>query len=590
MNNNKEYINNNIEKRNLEKNNNSNNIFYAFIIVIISVIFYYILFNWKKRDKSYIIESNYYYTDANSSLINTIKKPKANEGYIIGIDFGAINSGYSYTLKKDNSDIISKKKSPTEIELSRESKKGLRFSIVSSVSLMNYRNEELNKINFIRGIKYLFEPEYKKNIDNNLYFMYPHNFNNDKANIIHQYFLMLKNNINEEIKNNKIKWILAIPSTWNQFEKQIIRNATIESGMINIEYIHESDAGALSFYFDKYIPDEYKKKNNIFMIVDAGGYSIDITIYQIIDNDGTMKQIINTESYKLGNLNIIDKIIKIFEDIFGKTKIDNVKNNNPGEWVKTLNDINNAIENINYIDGMEVFEITGRFGNKNSYYDYENNKKYRITYDKFNINFPGSLIGKLIFENVNIIKAKMGEIIQSMKLKKIKLNSIIIMGGFSQNKIFQNEIETNFKNVKYLSSYYSVISKGSVLYGIHPNMIKSRISPITIGVGYSNNEKNEIILLARKGEEMKNHLLLKIIKLHEKEVDYININIFISNDYFKNFEELEKKIAGKIVLKLDKDNKSDIQLRIIYETIISFSCNYENGKDIDANFIFYHLN
>ena len=43
------------------------------------------------------------------------------------------------------------------------------------------------------------------------------------------------------------------------------------------------------------------------------------------------------------------------------------------------------------------------------------------------------------------------------------------------------------------------------------------------------------------------------------------------------------------MLKLDKDNKSDIQLRIIYETIISFSCNYENGKDIDTNFIFYHL-
>jgi molecular chaperone DnaK (HSP70) len=324
------------------------------------------------------------------------------------------------------------------------------------------------------------------------------------------------------------------------------------------------------------------------MIVDAGGYSIDITIYQIIDNDGTMKQLISTESYKLGILNITDKIIKIIEDIFGKRKIDNARNKDPGEWVKTLNDINNAIENINYIDGMEVFEITGRFGSKNNYYDYENNKKYRITYDKFNIKFPGALIGKLIFENVNIIKEKIGEIIQNMKLKKIKLNSIIITGGFSQNKIFQNEFETNFKNVNYLSSYYRVISKGAVLYGIHPNMIKSRVSPVTIGVGYSNNEKNEIILLVRKGEEMKKNLLFKIIKLHEKEVDYVNINIFISNEDFKNFELLKKNIEGKIVLKLDKDNKSDIHLKIYYETIVRFSCNYENGKEIDAYFEFNH--
>ena len=588
MNNNKEYVNNNSDKRDYEKNNNSHIIFYSFIIVIISIILYFILFNIKKPIKLNIIEQNYYYTDANVSLVDIIKNSKENDEYIIGIDFGAINSGYSYVLKKDISDIISKKKSSTEIELSRETKKGLKFSLVSSVSLMNYRNDELNKINFIKGFKYLFEPDYIKNKENNLCFMYPSNFNNDKANIIHQFFLMLKNNIKEEIKNNKIKWILSIPSTWNQFEKQIIRNATIESGMYNIEYIHESDAAALSFYFDKYIPDKYKKKNNVFMIVDAGGYSIDITIYQIIDKDGTMKQIISTESYNLGILNITYKIIKIIEDIFGKAKIDNVRNKEPGEWVKTLNDINNAIENTNYIDGSEVFEITGRFGNKNNYYDYENNKKYKITYNKFNVNFPGALIGKLIFENVNIIKTKMEEIIQNIKLKQIKLNNIIITGGFSQNKIFQNEIETKFKDVNYLSSYYRVISKGAVLYGIHPNMIRSRISPVTIGVGYSNNEKNEILLLVRKGEEFKKHSLLKIIKLYKKEVDYINLNIFISNDYFINFEELSKNKAGKIVLILDKDNKSDIQLRINYETIISFSCNYENGKDIDANMEFYN--
>jgi len=588
MNNNKEYVNYNNDKRNYGKNNNSQIIFISFSIVIASVILYFILFNMKKPIKLNIIEQNYYYTDANTSLINTIKNSKENEEYIIGIDFGAINSGYSYAFKKDISDIISKKKTPTEIELSRESKKGLKFSFVSSVSLMNYRNDELDKIYFIKGFKYLFGPDYIKNKENNLCFMYPSNFIYDKVNIIHQYFLLLKNNINEEIKNNKIKWILSIPSTWNQFEKQIIRNATIESGMYNIEYIHESDASALSFYFDKYIPDKFKKKNNVFMIVDAGGYSIDITIYQIIDKDGTMKQIISTESYQLGILNIADKIIKIIEDIFGKAKIDNVRSKDPGEWVKTLNDINNAIENTNYIDGSEIFEITGRFGNKNNYYDYESNKKYKITYDKFNVNFPSALIGKLIFENVNIIKAKMEEIIQNIKLKKIKLNNIIITGGFSQNKIFQNEIEAKFKDVNYLSSYYRAISKGGVLYGIHPNMIKSRISPVTIGVGYSNNEKNEILLLVRKGEEMKKNSLLKIIKLYEKEVDYININIFISKDYFINFEELAKNKAGMIMLKLDKDNKNDIQLKINYETIIRFSCNYENGKDIDAFIEFYN--
>ena len=71
------------------------------------------------------------------------------------------------------------------------------------------------------------------------------------------------------------------------------------------------------------------------MLIDTGGLSLDITIYKIIDNYGSMKEIINTQSYFLGILNIVDKIVKILEEIFGKNTINKIKNNKPGKWIKT---------------------------------------------------------------------------------------------------------------------------------------------------------------------------------------------------------------------------------------------------------------
>ena len=64
-----------------------------------------------------------------------IKLPVNNETIIIGIDFGTINSGYSFSIDNDTNKINLKGKSPNEIETSKNTQLGQKISFLASSSL-----------------------------------------------------------------------------------------------------------------------------------------------------------------------------------------------------------------------------------------------------------------------------------------------------------------------------------------------------------------------------------------------------------------------------------------------------------------------
>ena len=362
--------------------------------------------------------------------------------------------------------------------------------------------------------------------------------------------------------------------------------------MFNIDFIYESEASSLALYYDKSIPDFVKKENKTFMLIDAGGYSIDISIYKIIDRNGSIKQIMQTQSLKLGLFDIGSKIIKIFKEIFGENIINKIKKNEPGEWLKILNDINKIIENSYNINGIEINEMKNYFGKKEGIYVFKNQS---IKVDKNNINFPLSLSSKIISENMNLINEKINEIISGLKQeKRLKINNILVTGGLSKNIIFKEKLKSNFNDTEnfiyYIYSYENIISKGAVIHGINLNKIKNRISPITLGIRKNNikDKKESVELLVKKGEEIKNHLV-KYIKPNSYEQNYIKINIYTSEEEFKSLDELENHLSGRIILKLVQNMKGYIKLNIYYDTTINFFANYENGKEVESYFEFYKL-
>ena len=578
----------------------------AINMLIAFFVYIFIYFVFIKEDSSDLLntiekkileEKNFFFTDIKpSELIINNNKIDSIEHLIIGIKFGNIYTSYSYNLGKNLSTIISEKQKSTELELSKATKNGTKYSSKASVSLTNYSMKELKKIIFFKGFKsLLYEDE--SCLNNDMYYQYNNDKNCNTSIILKEYFNLLKNdilsNLDKKYKKYPIKWVFALPENINQYEKQLIKNITTELEMFDLDFIYESDAEILAMYNDKTIPNSVKQQNKTFMLIDAGGYSIDISAYRIIDEQGTIRQIRQTESLNLGIFNISSKIIDILKEIFGKKEIEKIKKNEPGNWIKILSDINKIIENTYRINGIEEFEIKNYFKKNNGNFTFDNKT---IKINKFNIIFPLSLSGKFIYENIELLNEKINEIIYETKEKQnLTINNIIVTGGLSRNKIFKEKLKTNFTDddnfIHYLSSYENDISKGAVFYGMNPDKIKNKISPITLGIrrNYIKNKQETIELLIKKGEIMNNTNLIKYIKPQSPEQKYIKIYIYLTKDDYKDLKELENNLQGAIVLKLDENQKGFIKLMINYDTTINFFAYYENGKDVESFLEYYKL-
>ena len=191
----------------------------------------------------------------NNKNNNYINKNLYYNKILVGIDFGTINSGYSYTIEKDFSKIKSSKIIQTEIILSNKDKQnGLIYSNSAPVTMMNYNQNELRKILYIKSLKSIISSK-NETLNDNIVYFYPNNLILNIEDDITSYFAMLKDDIMKEIDESdekKILFIIAIPSNWDEFQKQLIKKTLNNIGMINIKMIYESEAASLCVYHDKF--------------------------------------------------------------------------------------------------------------------------------------------------------------------------------------------------------------------------------------------------------------------------------------------------------------------------------------------------
>ena len=72
------------------------------------------------------------------------------------------------------------------------------------------------------------------------------------------------------------------------------------------------------------------------MLIDAGGYTVDITINQIVDDNRNIKQLSPPSGGSFGSMNINNEIYKILENKF-KNEFNNFLENNLIKYNKKRN-------------------------------------------------------------------------------------------------------------------------------------------------------------------------------------------------------------------------------------------------------------
>ena len=519
---------------------------------------------------------------------------------IIGIDFGSSVSGFAildngYLNNNFIFDYESTQLYASELVYDAFKSRGYQIGkkILNGVNRINYKLTE--QLFLFRNFKRELNPKSNNNLIKS-------NFPEGKILYLDELiksFLeelrddeIMKNTIVKNKNPKDIKWVLTVPALWNEEGKKLMREAACKALLKynscqyvkdEIQIALEPEAATLAIIYDENIKQKIKI-NNTFLLIDAGGYTVDFSVNKIIDEKYNLEQLTIPKSLPLGSSHINDKIIEIIEYVYTKEVIDNKKKEKYENWEDMLDDIEETKINLNDLKAPN-FKIKIRLKDvyssiwkikKEYYIEHEEYKGETITYSREYIYIPMSIIKK-IYENLinNITKE-----IDNYMEKDIIIDKIIMTGGFSNCKILQEILNKKY-NVDYVNKPYETVMKGAAIFGFRPNQILFRVIPITIGIeNYQNKEmNNEPLIIVRKEDKIKSTDILNetiYLKPNQKTIDFYYSNS--KNLNYGNYKIYKKKLGLlEISPDLSLENKK-INIYMKLSIYISVSFDKENWE------------
>ena len=587
-----------------EKNNFSIKICLYFLIAIsILILLLSILIK-------FILNSNKNNTNDTNTIndTNNIQNNILEFNIKVGIDFGSTSSGYYIIFdpldEKDiKYDVIS-----SQILLDKTDKIGLR---IGENAYERFKVEN-NKTNFLyfTAFKRNLDPKINKNLVKS-------DFPGDEIElkiVIKEFMKKMREEAEGKIKErksnynlNEIKWIITIPPLWDIKGKKIMEEAAKKVGMANLDVILEPEASSLSlFKEDNKIINEYIKKDKTFLIVDAGGYTVDFSANRILD-DNNLEQLMIPVSIVNGSSLINEKIFNILKRFVGEEKVKNIDYQN----IKTTLDyIEEKKKEVDLNEGgnlkldIRPFDI---YCKSESFFSYILSIYYsspdyctqiidgkELTYDNNALLIPKKYISEIINQLITNILFYVDHLLA--KLDHIDL--IVFTGGFSTNKIFREKIEEYKKGhnseIIFMEEPQMTVMKGAALFGLKPTQILKRIIPITIGIAsYETKKQNETCdnddeFFDENKNETRCHKYLTFVRKKESiEMNQIiNKEIHISEEriyiYYNYENEITKESSKYTLGYIDSSfGESDDNFRS-FNLTMKFT-NYINVSIIDEN-------
>lgn len=434
---------------------------------------------------------------------------------VIGIDFGTSGTGYAFSYNKENDIILGKfseqgndVKVPTEIILDSKLEKVLAFGHKCKKYI---EDNELNNGE-------LYFTNIKMNIYNQINTITPYNSSTiyQLVDIIAKILQYIKEeayshiyNGHPEITLNQIKWVVTVPAIWDYSQKGIMIQASEKAGLFNdnterLNFLAlEPEVASLYCSKDDTINLDLISYGKTYIVCDFGGGTGDIATHQK-SLDGEIIERYQSIGGNYGSEEIDKQIYhEVIGKIFGFEHFNdlvekNKKITNPWnedillvEWLNLKREIQtkkkieenskdktfflNCSLFEDFMDGNDIGSLVDNY-NKSCKSDWKVEVKVK---SKWWLKLPY----KIIFDLINEQALKILDLLINIYDKVEDIENIIYVGGYSSNKILLKTIKQKFRDVQHLVPARPDIAviKGAVLFGLNPNIIKSRKSPYTIG-------------------------------------------------------------------------------------------------------------
>lgn len=306
------------------------------------------------------------------------------------------------------------------------------------------------------------------------------------------------------LEYDEIHWVLTVPAIWDDSAKQFMREAAIEAGIDtnHLSLALEPEAASL---FCKYLPVEKVggagKETTIsslapgkrYVVLDAGGGTVDITIHET-QADYTVRELYKANGGPWGGTKIDEAFFKFLQNMAEEDTIEKFMKDQKEDYLSLFRDfeIKKKTFGPDLKDGMKVTFRLPTSLHETYHLLHERHFSQsllmkqdltgQITFTGDKLRVQQRVIERLFEETCNRIVDHLKNILNKPEVRGTQ--AILMVGGFSESKMLQHYIKTNFPEIRVIIPEEAglAVLKGAVIFGHNPKAIVSRVTKHTYGI------------------------------------------------------------------------------------------------------------
>ncbi|PKY12694.1 hypothetical protein RhiirB3_424400 [Rhizophagus irregularis] len=541
---------------------------------------------------------NQTYSDGYSSSENECSQDSFNTNdidnirVVVGLDFGATYSGFSYCHTTEPKNINTNSQWPDIMGFLKTNTVLQYDDSYNTVKSWGY--SALAKRPPKRGKKNESETRpvelFKLHLTCNKKPYLPGELRYEKA--ITDYLRKIGQVIKDNIKKfwpgidffQQVLLVLTVPAEYSDKQIAIMRDCVFNAELINVRCSKNlrftTEPEAVAIYC---LEDDILTIGSNFMVVDCGGGTVDLTTRKLLENN-KLGEITERAGDFCGSTYIDQEFINFLRKKLGSNAVDLFIENNYGQYQYMIQDfcrnvkLNFTGESSEYrpyeLEIEETAPVLLQYVNEETKYIMEENEWIiEIKYEDVK-----AMYDPVVDRIINLIRSQL----DSIRNIQGEFSAIFLAGGFSESRYLQKRIKKEFrdvvKNICVPRCPIAAISRGAVMYGLSSNVISTRILKYTYGIEVVNYwmEEDPINRRLNNGRIVRFHRLAKRgtqVETNQKVTTFftplsplqtrVSFKIFFTKeDNAKYCDEPGMQRLGKLVVNLPGSGLLD---RLLFE-------------------------
>ncbi|XP_052278299.1 heat shock 70 kDa protein 12A-like isoform X4 [Dreissena polymorpha] len=309
---------------------------------------------------------------------------------------------------------------------------------------------------------------------------------------------------NKQLGANKLEekdfhWVLTVPAIWNDKAKHFMRLAAEACGIPGERLSIALEPEAASLYCKHLKVDKQTLKENTlaafhegktYMVLDAGGGTVDITIHEVCHGGG-LKEVDKASGGAWGGITVDEAFIKFMEEVAGEAVIQRFKEDHMEDYLELLRDFESKKRNVDADTDnlvtlrvpMQLCELAAEMKSitlRNLISTSSYSQQVELKGDKLRIK---SAIFRSFFDrSIQSIVQHVEELLK--KPENSAVEAILMVGGYSESPLLQETVRKRFSKLTMITPGDAglAVLKGAVIFGHEPIVIRERVAKYTYGI------------------------------------------------------------------------------------------------------------